>query len=198
MKKVLLVLMICMFLLTSCYYDLYHCSLNEYIDRIDNEGIGYSSYEIDNPDYFLPSKTFLSDYKYISGEFYFYEEDPIKVSKESPSISLLILEYDKKTYFEAKDCMISNIPPVDNVYYTYNDYSFYRNKNFIDKFNADLAPDFPKWFTMAGFNDENNTLCFIGFFDNSSVIDKKYYDDFNSNYQEFIDTYYGKYHNFSE
>ena len=55
-------------------------------------------------------------------------------------------------------------------------------------------------YTGVSFADDRLALMYNILPDDSknSVIDKKSYDDFNSNYQDFIDPYYGKYHHFSE
>lgn len=185
------------FMLTSCYTDIEKNSLDDYIDQININGIGFSDYEIDHPDYFLPSNKFIEDYEYISGKYYFYEEDPFRWSKKMPSTSFLRLSYDKLIYPEAKEFMISKIFPYYNKLYFYNDYVFFVNEAFMVSLPSPI-PKIPKWFTMACYNDFEQILIFIGFFDYSPGIDDKFYEDFEGNFLTFIDTYYGNQHNFNK
>ena len=61
-----------------------------------------------------------------------------------------------------------------------------------------LCPeDFPYWFTMACYNDKNNTLIFLGMCDTYHTINKKF-DDLTENWTEFIDTYYGDLYDFTK
>ncbi len=175
---------------SSCYTDLYHDSLEEYIEQITKHNLGFSGYELDHPDYFLPSKTFINDYPYIEGVYYFEEEDPIKRKQNNPATSLLCLKYTEEVYIQAKQEMLDSIPMRGEDLYLYDDFVFYQNGNF------DGVVKFPKWFTMAGYNDEENILIFIGFFEYSST-PNKYRDSMKEDWVHFIDEFYGKYYDFS-
>ena len=175
---------------SSCYEDFYYDSLEEYTEKIAKYNNGFSVYELDHPDYFLPSKTFINDYPYLEGVFYFYEEDPIKPEWTYPSTSLLCLKYTEEVYIQAKQKMLDSIPMCGEDLYLYDDFVFYRNANFHE------LTEFPTWFTMAGYNDEENILVFIGFFAYSST-PNKYRDSMKEDWVHFIDEYYGKYYDFS-
>ena len=196
MKKwmCIIVSLICIFMATGCSQAVYQDSLRDYIKFIDKQGVGYSGYELDSPRHFLPTETFLLDYDYLEGEFYLYEESVFKIKKDVPATSLLILQYDKAIYDEAKQCMINNIPAYNDYTYEYGDYIFYENANFINIKQERLIP---KWFTMACYNDEKQILCFIGFFDYPGI-EEKYYDNLSENWIEFIDTYYGDIYDFDK
>lgn len=184
--------------LSGCYQDFEKSSLEDYVEHIKIEQIGYSVYELDHPQYFLPSQTFLDDYDYLEGGFHLYEEDTFKPEKNFPSRSLLFLRYDEDTYIKAKNCMLENIPMVGDITYTYNAYSFYRNANFYNNFTAIAPPEFPHWFTMACYNDEKCILMFIGFCANNPGIEEKYYEDTEGNWRLFINTFYGEYYDFDK
>lgn len=47
-----------LFMLTSCCYKTEYNSLEEYKKKINETGLGYSSFELDKPEYFLPGNTF--------------------------------------------------------------------------------------------------------------------------------------------
>ncbi len=176
---------------SSCYEDFYYNSLEEYKDEILKQDNGFSVYELDHPDHFLPSRTFINDYPYLEGVYCLYEEDPIKPEWTYPSTSLLCLKYTEEVYIQAKQKMLDSIPMCGEDLYLYDDFVFYRNANFHE------LTKFPIWFTMAGYNDEENTLCFIGFC-NPEGLPKKYDKDrIKENWVHFIDDFYGKYYDFS-
>lgn len=180
--------------LSGCYEDLYYSSFEDYVERINEHSIGYSVYELDTPSYFLPSSTFIEDFEYIEGEYYFYEEDPIRPEKENPCITLLILRYSANEYSNAKNYMIENIQNYNDIVYEYENYNFYENSNFV---NLKGIRNFPKHFTMACYNDENHTLIFLGFYGSYPGTDEIYKNDIENSWISFIDQYYSEYYNFS-
>lgn len=187
--------------LSSCYQDLEEESLTDYIIYINRNEHGYSSVEIDHPDYFLPSLTFIQDYKYIDGKYYWHEDDPLRglfTTNVNPEISILCLQYEEIIYYKAKEFMLEKISPYSDNFYEYKNYVFYENSNFINLHYR----DFPEWFTMACYNDINYTLIFIGFYSGTlagpSCLDEKYINNFDENFTSFIDQYYGEYYDFSK
>jgi len=211
MKKIIsFILVIFMSLsLTSCYNDLQRNSLDEYIARISkgNEGskCGFSSTSIDNPEYFLPSSSFLNDYKYLEGTFFWREDDPwrgaFSADEAFPEIALLTLKYDATTYEDAKQTMLEEMKPYNDKFYYYNEYNFYLNSNNFDIINSGKSR-FPENFTMACYNDENYTLIFMGLYSGTlagpSCLDEKYLEDIEGNWEAFVDQYYGAYYDFSQ
>ena len=203
MKKYgcIIFILICSISLSGCFalgeQIFYYDSLPDYIERMSINSPGYSSVSIDHPDYFLPSRTFFKDFEYIEGEFYFYEESPFNLKSYFPARSLLVLKYDESIYPEAKEYMLENIPMAGDCFYTYGNYVFYRNKNFLDSFESIPAPDFLDWFTMACYNDEKQILCFIGF-SYGPFEYRDYFEDIQGNWSSFIDEFYGEYYDFSE
>ena len=181
------------FSLTGCFYTIEHHSLDEYKAQIARSKIGYSDFETDLPDYFLPSLTFLDDYTYLDGQFHFYEEPPWGADK--PDRTFLWLKYDEETYLEAKECVLNSIPVFNDKYYFYGDYLFYVNGNFQKTIGG---PTIPEWFTMVCYNDTNNTICFLGFCNAYPKLDDKYMNDLDNNWESFIDTYFGEYYDFSQ
>lgn len=206
MKKIInfLLISMCIVLLSSCYQDLKKDSLDEYILQINQNKIGFSSVEIDHPDYFLPSLTFIQDYDYIDAKYYWREDDPLRglfTSNIDPEISFLCLKYEEATYYIAKEFVLNAIIPYDNKFYVYNGYVFYENSNFI---NLQPAPTsrFPEYFTMACYNDVSYTLIFIGFHSGTlagpSCLEEKYIDGIDNNWGDFLNQYYGQCYNFNE
>ena len=203
MKRLMSIILItmCSLFIVGCYQDLEKSSLDEYILHINQNKIGYSSVEIDHPDYFLPSLTFIQDYNYIDDKYYWREDDPLRglfTTNVNPEISFLCLQYDETTYYNAKEFMLENIEPYNNIFYEYNNYVFYENSNFINLHYR----NFPEWFTMACYNDINYTLIFIGFDSGTlagpSCLEEKYINDIDDNWGDFLNQYYGKCYNFNE
>lgn len=203
MKKAICIILIIVFSLSliSCYQDLERNSLEDYTAHVDRSGFGYSSVEIDEAECFLPSNTFLHDYTYIEGDFYWREDDPLRAlftTNVRPEISFLRLKYKEDVYYSAKEFMLEEIEPFNDKFYTYNDYVFYENSNFIKS----KSRDFPDHFTMACYNDEMHTLIFIGLYSGTlagpSCLEEKYLNDIENNWKSFIDTYYGEIYDFSK
>ena len=201
MKRIISLLVVALlFSLTSCIqFDetyIFVQSLDEYIERINKYERGYSNFEIDLPEYFLPSPTFFEDYKYTKGYYYYFGDESLFVDFPKPNTSLLVLEYDEKTYEQAKEYMLEKIKPYNNTRYIYDNYSFYENSNFI---NLRKERGFPTWFTVAGLNDEKRALVFLGFHTStSSVLPNGRETDMEEHWTSFIDEYYGKYYDFSD
>ena len=205
MKKIINIVLIsmCIMFLSSCYQDLEISSLDEYVAQISQYKIGYSSVEIDDPDYFLPSRTFIQDYDYIEGKYYWREDDPLRqlfTTKVNPDISFLCLQYDENTYYNAKEFMLKEIKPYGNKFYEYNNYIFFENSNAIKlRYSSSRIPE---WFTMACYNDVNYTLIFIGFYSGTlagpSCLEEKYINDIDNNWDDFLNQYYGQCYNFNE
>ena len=200
MKKILIItlMILTLFALTSCYPDdEYRDSLEEYIERKNNsknspEGAGFHDAEIDMIDCFLPSKTFFEDFKYVDGGYRYYQYFRLFGERPKPDIVLLYLRYDESIYADAKVAMLEGIPKHGEELYIYNNYTFYRNANYV-AYKKDFASLFPSRFTMAGYNDTNRTLIFIGMFGGP-----REYDNLSENWVSFIDTYYSEYYDFSE
>lgn len=197
-----ILLIACVITLTGCYNDLEETSLNDYIASINKYSVGFSDVEIDLPDFFLPNSTFIEDYDYIDGVFYWRADDSLRglyTTNVRPEISLLALKYDENVYIEAKSFMLEKISPIDKELYAYNGYIFYQNPNFI-KFWGEGR--FPQFFTMASYNDEKHTLLFIGMyswtFAGPSCLEDRFLNDPKGNWEEFIETYYGDIYDFSK
>ena len=198
MKKVLIVLCLFMFGLffVGCYQDLQRDNLDEYIYRAEKGG-GYSNMGLDDPNRFLPTTTFFGDYDYIEGKYAWRQDDLLRELFQKdvhPEITFLYLRYEEEVYINAKQCMLENMEPYNELYYEYNDYIFYENSNFIEQ---EGVRTFPEYFTMACYNDEECALIFIGF-DAYTKSNKKYVNYLKNDFPMFIDTYYGVYHDFNQ
>lgn len=201
MKKIIIFVLGLVLVLSGCCYVTEKKSISEYKEKIAINGFGFSDIELDKPPYYLPSDTFLDDYEYLEGDYYFYEPSIFNefcTEYWKPNIVLLTLNYDKDVYLDAKDFTINNIPKYEDYFYTYNDYQFYVNKNFMDRYVNISVPEMPNIFTMVCYNDEYNIICFLGFANTYPELDEKYLNNLDENWESFIDQYYGEYYDFSE
>lgn len=202
MKKFtcLILIISCCFVLTSCFQDREITSFDEYVDSVNRYGNGFSTVEIDHPLYWLPNISFLQDYSYIEGLYYWRQDDSLRgffTDELRPSIALLCLKYDENVYIEAKDFMLQEIEPYEDKFFEYGNYVFYENSNFAEERGS---KGFPLWFTMACYNDEKQTLCFLGFYvpGGTTLFDEKYLTDMDNNWEDFIDEFFGEHYDFSE
>lgn len=183
--------------LTGCQ-DLHYDSLDEYRERVERNGLGNSNVEIDDAEYFLPSITFMKDYEYIDGNYYYYEDNlfcELLPGGARPEISFLYLKYEETVYKEAKSFMLKEIEVYNDEFYIYNDYYFYENSNFIA---SSHGRNIPHHFTMACYNDEKQILIFLGFYERYPGIEDKYHEDIKGNWTSFLDQYYSEYYNFND
>jgi hypothetical protein len=114
----------------------------------------------------LIPENMLSEYSYLNGDYY-YHIDPRLHIQESPAVSILYLKYSDEVYSEAKEYMLENTDYTEEIHYTYNGYEFYENltmpKAFghLDQYGNNKYSY--NWFNMISYNDQNNTLVFLGF-----------------------------------
>ena len=203
MKKICCLVLVFLLCLTfnSCYQDLEKNSLDDYIVCINQNKCGFSSTGVDDPKLLLPNISFLQDYEYVNGEYYWREDDPFRgccTTEIFPEISFICLTYSENTYHNAKEIMIEKIKPYNDKFYEYNNYIFYENSNAV----SSNGSRFPEDFMMACYNDENYTLIFMGLNSGTmagpSCLDEKYLNDIEKNWISFIDTYYGEVYDFSK
>ena len=202
MKRVIAIILLLVtlsFLLTGCD-EVEINSLDKYKERIADHEFGFSDVEIDHPEYLLPSKTFLEDYPYLEGSFNYYDGGYgmylfLPKDKYKPDRVLIVLKYDENVYLQAKQSTLDNIPIFEDRIYSYGPYKFYINQNFMDRFENPNS--LISRCTMVCYNNENNTICFLGF-TASYQLPEKYINDLENNWTSFIDDYYGEYYDFSK
>lgn len=201
-KKLITLLLLCLLLvccISSCTpYS--SNSLDDYIKKLEGSGYGFSEVEIDDVDTFLPSKTFLIDYKYTIGT-YNYKDYGLAKGIE---LVILTLEHNDIIYIDAKnycdshmDLSLTNTFQVNNYYFAENmahpkHYGYGKYSHLNEKGEN---KHFPRWFTMFCYNDDKNTLIFLGFSDSYQKDGEK--NKILSDWSYFLNKYYGKYYDFN-
>lgn len=105
-------------------------------------------------------------------------------------------KYEETVYIDAKQYMMDNIKQYNDKFYEYNNYIFYENSNKITSDKGERY--FPNKFSMACYNDFNNSLIFLSFYNSYPKLEDKYINDIKSNWGDFIEKYYGEYYDFSK
>ena len=190
--------------LTSCSNELfYYDSLDKYVEQIEEQGIGYSIYELDMPELLLPSNTFITDYEYTNGSYKYYESGWFE-KKHSSTILILTLTYSNEIYVNAKEFAVANLDLTSKNKFIYNNYYFFENmahpKHYGTGKNGNLDENgnnkfFPCWFTMFSYNDVKNILIFMGYYDELS---KEEQTKILNNWEYFLVNNYGKYYDFTK
>lgn len=193
MKKILCLLLVCSSLLmTSCGKTIKKTGIN-FFNYDDSE------YGISN---FLIPPGFLELYEYKNAGYYFYSQtDSIYEKTKNECFcydqTLMCLKYDESQYILAKSYMFDNMSLNLQEEYRYGAYIFYENMSFVNylKIKSVKYGRFPYQYTMAGYNDEINTLLFLGLYcaDGFTNI-----DIFPSDFEEHVLTMYKEIYNFDD
>ena len=138
-------------------------------------------------------EAFLRDYQYIEGD-YFYSDKGF-LTKNAMEKALMYLIYDSEMYGEAKNVALNSFPLSSINRYTYNGYSFIENLAYYNS-HIDEGENlyFPKHFNMVAYNDEKNTIIFIGFIFGKESMDEDDNAALNPfNIELFLKTYFPYY-----
>ena len=151
------------------------------IDYWRTNGDGISSYSITKPKYLL-DESFLDKYPYMDGDFNYEFENPGLFSYDL-EYALMWLSYDEDTYEMIKQDDMDSESVVLHDGQKILGFTFYLRHDW----------NFPKRFTAIGYNDEKNTLVFLGFYC-SSEYDKEKAMLAETDMEEFLEYYYGKWY----
>lgn len=144
----------------------------------------------------LPDEAFLDTYKYVDGNYHYYDNCKFVNSLE---LVLMELSYDAEIYEKAKNyCLELMYLSKENVK-EYKDYVFMENLSYPEDYEClenGENKNFPHMFTMFAYNDTKHKLMFIGF--NCSVELHEEVDDVATDWGEFLDKYYSEYYDFDK
>lgn len=165
--------------------------LDEYAP--ETSSIGLSSH-------LLPSETFLEDYSYVAGDYYYEDYGPFKEWERL----LLWLQYDAEEYQRAKEFCLTEMTFREEPLGDCGKYTFYENMDYAEAaytyssdsdyryYITEENKIFPYVFTAFSFNDEKQILIFMGF--GTGVKEKteaeKYYDQ---GFESFVKYYFPMY-----
>lgn len=117
----------------------------------------------------LPSSHFLDDYDYLQGDYYYVTEDIISISKPAQEKQLLTLSYSEDIYISAKQEVFNTIKFEMDYELVYNGYTILICSTEV----ANAGYRIPYCFAMVGYNDNKNTLLFMSFYIDDSLLSDK-------------------------
>lgn len=164
------------------------------IEGIDEFSQGTSSMGLTK--YLLPDSDFLSRFNYLDSCYYYYDND--RFDEDSMEKVFMMLTYDDKTYLDGKEYCLSTMKLSSSNIKELGQYVWIENLSLPDAYDHlthDINTEFPYFFNMIGYNDEENTLVFIGF-----RCEKAHYDAANSantDFAAFLKEFYGDYYQFA-
>lgn len=146
MRKILILFVVIIIVLSSfACSPIKICGLNNFNINDSSTGLNLK---------LLPSDDFLFDYRYIEGDYcYFDEEDWIWGFEKT----IIYLRYTQEEYIKAKKHCLSKFLLSDIHKYKYSGFEFYEN-------TLNFSGTYPNQFNMFGFNDETCTLIFLGYY----------------------------------
>ena len=152
-------------------FSLTSCSL----DQVNLHGIDKYSREdstVTTTTYLLPfekrtdrPEIFFNKYQYLAGDYYYFDNGIFV--RRFLDRALMYLTYDKETYEEVKSFSLNMYPLSLKNRFTYNGYEFIetlalpKQYGYLNENNENRQ--FPYHFNFVSYNDEKNTMVYIGF-----------------------------------
>ena len=116
-----------------------------------------------DPDYIYNLREkddFIEKYEPVSAEWSYVEEKNLFSVQEYCTV---YIKYDKSTYLEAKDEMISELHISEDVLFDYHDYSFFVNNTWWDMGKRDRhSYTNDKYLLLVAFSEEKNVIISFG------------------------------------
>lgn len=145
--------------------------------------------------YLFPSETFLEDYEYVAGDYYYDDYGPF----EHWERLLMWLQYDAEEYQRAKELCLTEMTFREEPLGDCGKYTFYENMERAEVYGTYSPPPayyvsktneiFPYSFTAFSFNDEKRVLIFIGISLTAEQSEKYYEQGFDSFVKHYFPMY---------
>ncbi len=140
-----------------------------------------------------PVPHFLSLYEYEEGDFHY--SDSWKYGADTRAFAYL--KYSPEIYSEAKAYCLDTFYFCDVHQYEVNGYLFseHLREDYFDS-NGDqiLACRIPRYFNMFGFNDQNYTLVFLGYYNSNFNVQEDPFGE--TGFSAFLDARFSEYFDF--
>ena len=177
MRKIAVIILSLCFLLTSCSRTIEIRGL----EKFDKANSTHSLCQNLLPD------DMINKFSYQSGDYFYLEVAPEGFGSIYDK-ALLYLTYDKTIYPAAKQYAMEQLDLSEEIVEEYNCFVFYDNQNPY----VDISP---YEFNRFAYNDETNTLLFIGFYASMEFHDEV--DAYANDWGAFLENYYGEFYDFS-
>ncbi len=182
MKKIMIILLV-----ISISFSFASCS------ELKIQGLDSYSKElcsVGTTDYLFPDESFLAEFKYRDGNFHFYEDG----GSFTLVTTIAYLTYSDTDYEQAKVYCQEKFVLSEEHVFTYNGYHF--AENLCNSVANDNLYEYPEQFNMFGYNDEKQTLIFIGYC--NSYPNDKNKQLAETDFGAFLELYFSQYYDFSE
>ena len=185
---VFLILILVLFSLSSCSERIVE-------QGFDNWYEGLSSIYITSSVLLKPQ--FLTDYPYIDGDFRYERYHPVFFSNGIEKSFIWLTYDDINVYQNAKQSRLDQeIDVIDNSLNGTEAFGFIFSIMYDFSYENDPSErttKFPNWFTAFGFNDETQTLVFLGFCCSIECQkkEKPYIDLVKTDFSAYLTHYYG-------
>ena len=180
MKRKFLILLLCCMLLSSCAK-----SFRNFQSGLENFHPANSDHGLCNG---LMPDDFIDSFEYLDGNYY-KEYNSSGLFRNVCERSLVYFEYDDTVYNDAKSYVTENLILGETTFATHGGYSFFINKT------REYDTGYPRNFNMYGYNDEKNTLVFLGFYVSVELYEEV--DELSADWPAFLEKYYGEWYSFS-
>lgn len=166
-------------------------------DRFDCEGLdewSWATSSVGLTDSYFLEESFLTNYPYADGNYYYIYEMHPKWKGESERSFIWLTYEDADVYRDAKQSRFDKRYVLETsfdgtkaygfTFYLYCDFSHPQKDR-----EPERETQFPEYFTAFGYNDETRTLVFLGF-DGSGKIEKPYIEYAKTDFPAFLSHFY--------
>lgn len=142
----------------------------------------------------LPAEDFMEKYAHGSGDYHYF--DNCFMNEQALETGFVYLEYEETVYAEAKQYCLDNMKLSAVNTKEYHGYIFAENEALTQELKSEDGKDlnYPRYFSMFGYNDSLNRLVFISIFCGDDHAEKAALAD--SDFGAFLKEFYGEYYDF--
>lgn len=173
------------------------CKYNVYIEGIENFSVNDSNMSLNVC--ILPSDDFIDKFEYSEGEYFYSDVNEHLLYVAGCEQSIVVLNYEEDVYEQAKEYCFENMVLSEINQFDYKGYTFTENVGLAeagDDLEDGVNTKYPNRFNMFAYNDAENRLVFMGFYNSPDNHDDNVYLA-QSDWGAFLDTYFSKYYDFS-
>lgn len=140
----------------------------------------------------FPSEDFLDQFPYTTGDYRFFFNGRMY---QGYSTALVVLRYTPEQYRYAKEYCLEQFTLTDEHQFQIGSYTFVEHLCYTSKDeDGEYFPacQYPRIFNMYAYNDSNNTLLFLGYYNGNPDASPTQLalTDFESFYNEHFSQYY--------
>jgi len=155
-------------------------------DGIENFSVGTSSISLNQC--ILPSEEFINEFESINIDYHYKAIFETMLSPDGIERSIVYATYEKDVYLQAKQHCLNEMELSNENIIEYNGYTFMHNTA------IDFLTKFPHAFNMFVYNDDLNTLVFLGCYFKDYTTDNA--EEITNNWGEFLKEQFGEWYSF--